>query len=161
MNFAPSEYWDQPGHPPSLIRVFTVRVKKGTHWAHKEDSDQTESLLGAQSFCLFCHEAAHLCSSRTKKRNWGYKIISGTKRPITLKLDMQHQVLECYQVCSNDDPRLTLTYFTARSNLVHYAFVLEKGKTMDFSVSLPLPLIQKEQLSVTGERMCTEYWLTA
>ena len=35
--------------------------------------------------------------------------------------------------CSNDDPELTLTYFTARSNLVPYAFVWEKGKTMDFS----------------------------
>ena len=23
---------------------------------------------------------------------------------------------------------------------------------------LPLPLIQEEQLSVTGERMCTKYW---
>ena len=38
-----------------------------------------------------------------------------------------------YQVCSNDDPGYTLTYFTARSNLVSYAFVWEKGKTMDFS----------------------------
>ena len=28
---------------------------------------------------------------------------------------------------------LTLTYFTARSNLVRYAFVWEKGKTTDFS----------------------------
>ena len=28
--------------------------------------------------------------------------------------------------CSNDDPWLTLTYFTARSNLVPYAFVWEK-----------------------------------
>ena len=28
---------------------------------------------------------------------------------------------------------LTLTYFTARSNLVPYAFVLEKGETMNFS----------------------------
>ena len=28
-----------------------------------------------------------------------FKIISGTKRPITLKLDMQHRVFECYQVC--------------------------------------------------------------
>ena len=28
---------------------------------------------------------------------------------------------------------LTLTYFTARSNLVSYAFVWEKVKTMDFS----------------------------
>ena len=52
---------------------------------------------------------------------------------------------------SNDDPGLTLTYydpcafvwekgktmtltyFTARSNLVHYAFVWEKVKTIDFS----------------------------
>ena len=37
-----------------------------THWAHSEDSDQTgrmpESPLGAQSFCWFCHEAAHLFS---------------------------------------------------------------------------------------------------
>ena len=29
-------------------------------------------------------------------------------------------------VCSNDDPRLTLTYFTARSNLVSYAFIWGK-----------------------------------
>ena len=42
-------------------------------------------------------------------------------------------MLQYYQVCSNDDPELTLTYFTARSNLVSYAFVWEKGKTMDFS----------------------------
>ena len=38
--------------------------------------------------------------------------------------------------CSNDDPGLTLTYFTARSNLVPYAFVWEKGKTMDFSETI-------------------------
>ena len=57
---------------------------------------------------------------------------SGTKRLMTLKVCMQHRVLEYYQVCSNDDPGLTLTHFTARSNLVHYAFVWEKVKTMDF-----------------------------
>ena len=33
---------------------------------------------------------------------------------------------------SNDDPVMTLIYFTARPNLVPYAFVWEKGKTMDF-----------------------------
>ena len=43
-----------------------------------------------------------------------------------LELGMQHRVLEYYQIYSNDDPGLTLTYFTARSNLVPYAFVLEK-----------------------------------
>ena len=55
---------------------------------------------------------------------------------MTLKLGMQHWVLEYYKVCSNDDPGLTLTYFTARSNLIPYAFVWEKGKTMDFSETI-------------------------
>ena len=55
---------------------------------------------------------------------------------MTLKFGMQHQVLEYYQVGSNDDPELTLTYFTGRSNLVPYAFVWEKGKTMDFSETI-------------------------
>ena len=50
---------------------------------------------------------------------------------MTLEDGMQHRVLECYQVCSNDDTGLTLTYFTARSNLVAYAFVWEKGNIMD------------------------------
>ena len=45
-------------------------------------------------------------------------------------------MLEYYQVCSNDDPELTLTYFTARSNLVPYAFVWEKGKRIDFSETI-------------------------
>ena len=45
---------------------------------------------------------------------------------------MHHRVLEYYQVCSNDDPGLTLTYFRARSNMVLYIVVWEKGKTMDF-----------------------------
>ena len=61
---------------------------------------------------------------------------SRTKRPMTLKLGMQHRVLEYYQVCSNDDHGLTFTYFMARSNLVPYAFVWEKGKTMDFSETI-------------------------
>ena len=52
---------------------------------------------------------------------------------MTLKLSMHHRVLEYYQVCSNDDPGLTLTYSTAMSNLVPSAFVWEKGKTIDFS----------------------------
>ena len=51
---------------------------------------------------------------------------------VTLKLGMQHRVLEYYQFCSNHCPGLTLIYFTARSNLVSYAFVWEKVKIMDF-----------------------------
>ena len=42
INCTPSEDSDQPGHPPSLIRVFAVRMKKvlgslATHLAHSED----------------------------------------------------------------------------------------------------------------------------
>ena len=55
---------------------------------------------------------------------------------MTLKLGMQHQVCEYYQIYSNDDPVLTLTYFIARSNLVSYALLWEKGKTMDFSETI-------------------------
>ena len=39
MACAPSEDSDQPEHPPSLIRVFAVRMKKP--WVLSEDSDQT------------------------------------------------------------------------------------------------------------------------
>ena len=61
MACAPSEDSDQPGHPPSLIRVFAVRLKKArilsypmsalrilwSDWAH-------------MPFCWFCHDAAHM-----------------------------------------------------------------------------------------------------
>ena len=45
MACAPSEDSDQPGHPPSLIRVFAVRMKKAWVFSYplsaSEDSDQT------------------------------------------------------------------------------------------------------------------------
>ena len=53
-----------------------------------------------------------------------------------LKLGMHHWLLKYYQVCSNDDTGLTLTYFIASSNLVPYAFALKKGKTMDFKETI-------------------------
>ena len=66
---APSEDSDQPWHPPSLIRVFAVRMKKDLvlieHTAKTlirlgGCPGWSEFSLGAQSFCWFCHEAAHL-----------------------------------------------------------------------------------------------------
>ena len=47
---------------------------------------------------------------------------------MTLKRDMQHRGLKLCKVYINDDPGLTLTYFTARSNLVAYIF--EWGKLL-------------------------------
>ena len=55
------------------------------------------------------------------------------QKAMTLKVGMQHRVLENYQLCSNDDPGLTLTYLISRLNLVPYAFVWDKGKAMDIS----------------------------
>ena len=52
---------------------------------------------------------------------------------MNFKSGIQHRLLEYYQVYSNDGPWLPLTYFSARSNLVPYAFVWETVKTMDFS----------------------------
>ena len=45
-----------------------------------------------------------------------------------LKLGMSHMGLKLYKVDINEYPGLTLTYFTARSNLVAYTF--EWGKTV-------------------------------
>ena len=44
--------------------------------------------------------------------------------------------LEYYQVCSNDDPGSIFDLLMARSNLVPYAFVWEKAKTMDISETI-------------------------
>ena len=43
---------------------------------------------------------------------------SDTGGPISTKLNMQHRSFLPIIVCINDDPGLTLTYFTARSNFV-------------------------------------------
>ena len=47
---APSEDSDQPGHPPSLIRVFAVRMKKP--WV------LSFPLRAQQKLCWFCRAAA-------------------------------------------------------------------------------------------------------
>ena len=72
---------------------------------------------------------------------------------MTLKVDMLHRVLENYQVCSNDDSGLTLTYFMARSNLVPYAFVWAEGYTMDFSETIIVNDINVGRCSQLNEYM--------
>ena len=48
-----------------------------------------------------------------------------------VKLGMKHQREELYKVFINHDPRMTLTYFTARSTKVAHAF--EWGKIVKMS----------------------------
>ena len=71
---------DQPRHPPSLIRVFAVRMKKAwvlsypmsaqrrlrSDWANAQAD---LSLRWAQSFCWFCREVAHISHRRTANQN--------------------------------------------------------------------------------------------
>ena len=46
------------------------------------------------------------------------KIFSGTGGPISTNFGMYHWGLLPIIICSNDDPGVTLTFLTARSNLV-------------------------------------------
>ena len=52
--------------------------------------------------------------------------LSGTGGPITTKLGMKLQGLQPIIICSNDDTGLIITYFTARSDCVTYAFLYKK-----------------------------------
>ena len=58
---------------------------------------------------------------------------SRTVSQMTLKLGRKQKGLESYKNFVNDDPGLTLTYFTTRSNLVPKAFEWEKCKTVHLS----------------------------
>ena len=42
---------------------------------------------------------------------------------MTLKVGMLHQVLENFEICSNADSGLTLTYLMERSSLVPFLYV--------------------------------------
>ena len=71
---APSEDSDQPGHLPSLIRVFAVCMKKPWVLSYLMSGQRRMIRLGrcpgwsevslvTHSFCWFCHVAAHVNSA--------------------------------------------------------------------------------------------------
>ena len=73
---APSEDYDQPGHPPSLIRVFAVHMKKVWVLSCPLSAQRrlirlggcpvwSESSLAAHSFCWFCHVVVHFLTGRS------------------------------------------------------------------------------------------------
>ena len=61
---------------------------------------------------------------------------SKTGGPIFTKLGMYNRGLLPIIVYINDDPGVTLTYFTARSNQETWAFLKEKVKKVDFSETI-------------------------
>ena len=52
-----------------------------------------------------------------------------TYSPSTMKLDMERYELKLYTVYVNDDPELTVTYFTAISNLAKLVAALKTART--------------------------------
>ena len=81
----PSEDSDQPGHPPSLIRNFAVRMKKPSVLDYSLSAQRrlirlggcpgwSESSLGTHSFSWFCHVAAHIMFGCCQNRKTFYDV---------------------------------------------------------------------------------------
>ena len=115
-----------------------------------------------RSFCWFCQEAAQLnLHTYVPKEVWTIQaysnvLITFLSRPFLLLV-------------------LSLLFYAERSSWIgsvsawhasgpefdpHIRHILswKLGHEKISVAILPLPLIQEEQLSVTGERMCTKYW---
>ena len=83
----PSEDSDQPVHPPSLIRVFTVCMKKPwvfsyplsaprRLWSDWADAQADLSLSWAhRTFCWFCHDVAQMPFMQGPKLSLGYACV--------------------------------------------------------------------------------------
>ena len=88
MECAPSEDSDQPGHPPNLIRIFAVCMKKAwvlsypmstqrRLWSDWADAQADLSLRWAHMlFCWFCHEAAPMSDADQAENCLFVQIIS-------------------------------------------------------------------------------------
>ena len=68
-----------------------------------------------------------------------------------LKLGMKHWGLKLYKVYINDDPGLTLTFFTARSNWVICTFAWQgshrPGKVLEFDLG-PEKLLEFQNTAI-------------
>ena len=69
---------------------------------------------------IYDHDTGHMTKMAAMSINGKNpsNIFSRSSGPILTKLGMTHRVLLLITVCSNDDPGLIFTYFTARSNFV-------------------------------------------
>ena len=81
----------------------------------------SESSLGAHSFCLFCHVAAHINSSEPNKlQNWSRRT--------------PHRVLQFYYFLWNDDPRLIFDLLFVRKTCFFFSGLNE---TMNKNIRIP------------------------
>ena len=67
-----------------------------------------------------------------------------------------HQVVLSTAVLLGKTPQFSINSYLLLLRLCHILFDTRSGNILSFL----LPLFQEGQLSVTGESMCTKYWLT-
>ena len=120
------------GRPPSSSTLFKHLLFRN-HWANQSNFIWSFYGMGEQKF------------AQTVLVTWPrwppYLYMVKTLKNLLLQNQKADDLETCYAslgvrvlpIFSNGAPGLTLTYFTARSNMVPYAFIWEKGKTMDFS----------------------------
>ena len=63
--------------------------------------------------------------------------ISRTRSPTILKLHMKHLEMKPYKMYINHDPRMTLTYFMARSTQIPQCIFIGKIGEMSYNHSKP------------------------
>ena len=108
MSFAPSEELDQPGHPPSLMRVFAVSSTGSLGpklslcgqqrlWSDWVDAQADLSLRWAQMpFCWFSHEVAQM-PFKLFKQNVHFSRIKFPKKLVLHWLLRIYHIATCLQ----------------------------------------------------------------
>ena len=106
MACAPSDDSDQPGHPSSLIRVFTVRIKKSWVLSYPRSAQQR---LWSDWADAHTHFVGFVMS-------WLKYWLDNTKRKQTLQLDIVPETPSCLSGCFAGPMWDSLTYNFCRLN---------------------------------------------
>ena len=72
MACAPSEDSDQPGHPPSLIRVLAVRMKKAWVLSYPLSAQRRSDWVDAQADVSLCWAQSHFVGFVKRRLKWFY-----------------------------------------------------------------------------------------
>ena len=113
--------WSGVRRRPSVVvrRPQCSNIFSETAWPIKAKFYVEPPWVGGTKFCLrHLGHMTKMAATPIYGKNPSKIFFSRTGGPIFTKLGMYDQGLQPIINCSNDDPGMTLTYFTARSNLV-------------------------------------------
>ena len=128
-----------------------------THWAHSEDSDQT----GRMPRLIWVFAG---CKVIMLVLSWGGSYVHAFSGLIW-GLDTYMNTLSCmltiFSTGRGSSIRSEFAWHASGPEFdphIRHILSWRLGHENISTAILPLPLFQEEQLSVTGERMCTKYW---